>query len=414
MVRMIRRRLSRRRARKNDVLPSRKQKKENTGQGEGEGEVVQVDEFAVNYHFNYETSLWEPGLAIQDHNNRILDMTRERVSVNPHEINVMTPNGPCILNFKLNGKLYQRGYNNIVNFQDDHYYDPNWKNFMGLEYWLQKIFPGSSLNKLRNIMGEIIYPSDSSNSSQLIVNFIIQSSNKNKNSSLINTIVNLLKKLPEGNKIYGLDDITTSGMIRHRQVVTLAKPRRTRWGGMRRHMVVRKMVPVVKYDLREWYVLNEKNNFANKRFVYVQPELNTFFSSQEFIRTYLSKIRPKKNINEMYGANPIKIIKKKMILPSLILFSKNEPLDFNRIGKLRSIYKVMTIECKPADDFNSKEFDKNIDEFTKLLHNWIIHGILNRLERAHHESIGFIDAILGKPEKVEPSEPKLYFMGALN
>ena len=340
-------------------------------------------------------------------------MTQERISVNPHEINVMTPNGPCILNFKLNGKLYQRGYNNIINFQGDHYYDPNQKNFMVLEYWLQKIFPGSSLNKLRNVMGEIIYPSDSSsNSSQLIVNFIIQSSNKN--SSLINTIVNLFKKLPEGNKIYGLDKITASGMVIHRQKVTLAKPRPTQWGGIWRHKVIRTIVPVVKYDLKEWYILNEKNNIANKRFVYVKPELNNIFSSHEFIRKYLSQVKPKKNINEMYGANPIKVIKKKMVLPSLIIFSKNEPLDFNCLGKLRSVYKVMTIECKHSDDFNSKEFNKNIDKFAKLLHNWVIHGILHRLERAHHESIGFIDAILGKPEKVEPSEPKLYFMGALN
>jgi hypothetical protein len=373
--------------------------------------VVQADEFAINYHFNYETTLWEPGLAIQDHNNRVLDMTKEMISINPHEINVMSPNGQkFILNFKLD-KLYQRGYANIVNFQGDHYYDPNSVNFMELEYWLKKIFPGSSLNKLRNILGEIVYPS---NSSQLVINFIVHS----KSKRLINTIINLLKKIPESKKIDGLTDITESGMIRQRQIVMLSKPRRTRWGGLKRHKIIRTLVPVVKYDLKEWYVLNEKNNIANQRFVYIKPEFNNnnLFSSYEFIRTYLSKIRPKKNINEMFGASPTKVIKKKMVLPSLIIFSNNVPLDFNNLGKLKSIYKIMTIECKTANDFNANEFNKHMctDKFTKLLHNWIIHGIFHRLKRAQGESIGFIDAILEKPEKAEPSEHKLYFMGALN
>jgi hypothetical protein len=78
-----------------------------------------------------------------------------------------------------------------------------------------------------------------------------------------------------------------------------------------------------KFDLKEWYVLNEKNNIANQRFVYIKPEFNNnnLFSSHEFIRTYLSKIRPKKNINEMFGTSPTKVIKKKIVLP-LNVFSK--------------------------------------------------------------------------------------------
>lgn len=422
----------------------------------------------VNYSYNYQTLLWEPCLpALIQFDREEMDATKEYISLNPHEFNVRTPSGPCIINMRLSGKLMIRGYNTIAGNPGEYFFDPKLTKFTAIEYWLRKIFPTPHcLQKFRDILGEIMYPLvnkrlEGENSSFNVINFIVTSSQTK--SIMTQKCLRELIKIMMPTAV--TDGGTSMDRVRRRYVrrrhggipvqrVERPQPirrdipgepvftidnfekitntlwtmygERRRWrrrhygywrrmnarNERRRRVGKQEAKPAVKidYGLTTRFIKREEKRLSATRFINVKESYANQLNYTEFFKSYVKNIRPKKVVTEQYGVNPIRVVHKKMKLPSFICFSYSGPINLKQLGEMRQIANVMTVECRADEEMTQRSFEKDAKELRHLLQNWVIHGILDRLNRVQHESIGLIDIILEREDVVEPKPQRMYFM----
>lgn len=372
----------------------------------------------MSYEYDEETKLWQRVTGKVD-----IGEEPEHIALNPHEFNVRTPSGAYIINFGLDGKLYPRSKETIVNNPMEYYYDPTTdiRKFEPLIYWLKQLFPtAASIQKIREILGELMYPQINKNNMKkkiTIVNFI---SGGAKNCKIVQTLFNLLRTVTGTSDVDSFQRVTNSLTSDDVIRLQMRRHRRSAWirymrGGRRNRSVLRvrkpnvETVPAnVKYMLNHKYVEEEKNNLAKMRFIHLQPCFVDRVKYDEFFKEYLHTIRPKKTIKEYYGN---KVVQKQMRLPSFVCVTGKQPMSFNGLGKMRQLANVMTVECNPSAEFNTRSFNRDVDDFKNMLQNWVIHGILERLQRINREYIGFIEAVLEKNVENEvENEPRLYFM----
>ena len=369
------------------------------------------------YTYNHEKELWVPTMQLANtHDDDV-------VALNPHEFNVRIPwRGPCIINMGMNGKVYPRTIDNIVYNYGEYYYDPTQTNFKPVEVWLQKLFPTSSLQKFRDIVGEIVYPlinPQHAKNKSILVNFIITSNATQKQEIMIQkAIIDIIELMFPSGTFLDFYNITDSKTPLYEMWRLRRQRRRYYWRQrvriMRRNRngilpplpplpKIELPPPSVDYKFKQSYVSFELQNFTNTRFITIDNNLAKKVKYDEFFKAYITQIHPKKTVKEIYST---KTVTKPLKLPVFMCFTKQTPIDYTTLGKMKSAITVLTVECAPITEF----ITKNSNEMRNIFQNWIIQGIIDRTKRHYREDIGFINAILGEEEVSKVPEQKMYFM----
>jgi hypothetical protein len=143
-------------------------------------------------------------------------------------------------------------------------------------------------------------------------------------------------------------------------------------------------------------------------------KLTRSFEFDTFLHEYIKQIRPKKVVYKYYGVDPIRVVKCPMIFPMIVSFTYNEPLEHINLknkNKTKQLFKLTQVRCRLADNFAGKnKFMRAIDDLVPDIYHWILNGIITQRNRSKRESIGFIDAVLGKSIEHSEEESKMYFM----
>lgn len=393
----------------------------------------------INYHYSPKDERWVTGLAVLDKVDREQNKEKIYVIPNPNLIYVKLTNGfRGILD--ITGKIKKSSYQDIVLKPGEYSFNPNnlHESFDDLEYWLSTVFPKGSLSKLREILGELIFPTDNRN---IIINFVLTEKNDNKK------LFNVLKK--QIKLILGffpfdmqnvVDNVTkTTAHVKTETYRT--KGRIRRWIPGQGRVYESGMVTRIRYNyswdinytLKDWYRVSEPNNSTNQRFIVLNNEHHTGygyrrrrlnncpadtlarqFEHDTFIDEYIRQIKPKKYVLKYYGVDPIRIVKCKTTFPTIISYTYNEPLDKIKIKeeKNRQLFRVFQLKAELSHNFDKNQFATNMHELTDKLHRWVLNGIIIRRNKAEREDIGLVNIILDKPEPVAEEQPILHFMRA--
>jgi len=325
------------------------------------------------------------------------------ISFNPHEFNVRVPSYtyPQIINFKMNGKLYPRQQNSIIGDPVEYYYNPEDTNFKEVENLLKNIFvTPASLQKFRDILGEIVYPQINSNHENIKINMInfVNLGNKTQSKKSKKLICQLINLIINDKKITHINDVIEKHTIIDKTFwAKLRYYYRRRRQGFQAVRPEKTYETIIDYRIKKTYILYENTQLTSTRFISTTDIEGLDY--EKLFNSYVRHIQPKKIINE-------KNVQKYFRLPTILCFTNQQPMP--RTYKLKNKTVFMTVECCAQKNCN-KELNINIINLRDQLQNWIIQGIIQRIKRNETENIGFINAVLGKEEKYV-EEPKFHFM----
>jgi hypothetical protein len=392
----------------------------------------------INYHYSPKDERWVEGLAVLDRVDREQNQEKVYVLPNPNEINIKLPNGERkIMDITKPNQLRNRSYQNIVLKPGEYSFAPDGlhESFDDLEYWLGMVFPKSSLSKLREILGELIYPSDNRT---IIINFVLTGKTEKEYRILKNQIKLILGLFPFDTQNI-VDNVThTIGTIKTELYKTKGRIRRWVPGQGRvweTGIITRRKYQYlwdINYKFKDWYRINELNHNTHQRLVmlnneyysgygYRRRKLNNCsadtlareFEYDTFIAEYIKQIKPKKQVLKHYGVDPIKIVRCNTVFPTMISYTYNEPLDKIKLKdeKHRKLFKVFQLKTETSHNFEQHTFVTNIHELTDKLHRWVLNGIIMKRNKVDREDIGLINVVLDRtnPDS-DKVEQKMYFM----